>query len=559
MLNILFSKLSDKKRNSLNAKYLLVSLSISIVFLILSMVTVLFIFHQLIQNAYEVAYKQIESIIPEIERSIENEIIIGNKTGIEAVKSYVKSRYAINDIYISNDFSSCKQVNNFINKSVCFTFKIDKFKAPIYLKIVKNIDNRLLMKLLIKVLLFYILFFLLSSFLIYFLLKHFQNLLIKPLIRLSKEPENLNDTHYEIDEIETIRVRLLEFYHKETQSILEKKAIEFKLMLGDIASQVVHDLRAPIASLKYFSSQITYTNKDYQSLFNKCIAQMESISNELLNSKSASSIDDYYKKNMIFLDLSYLLKKEIEDKIALSGNDFINIMVEIKTMNVCVRINPHRFKNILNNLINNSIESIRHRGEVIVSLSVEHGYAKICIADTGRGFPDQVIHSFGKKSITIGKDGGNGIGLFSAYNYLTTIGGGLKISNNQQGAEVTILVPLDTPNVISKTDQYNGLSSVLLDDSQLVLDTWQLRAAEKDINFHAFSNVDSFMNFIDSIDVNSKIYVDSDLGNGLKGEDVARKIYDQGYRNIYLATGFDSVKFGQPYFIKGIVGKAPPF
>lgn len=67
------------------------------------------------------------------------------------------------------------------------------------------------------------------------------------------------------------------------------------------------------------------------------------------------------------------------------------------------------------------------------------------------------------------------------------------------------------------------------------------------------------MNCIDALDANSTIFVDSDLGHGFKGEDVARKVYERGYRTIYFATGFESNKFQQLDFIKGIVGKAPPF
>jgi anti-sigma regulatory factor (Ser/Thr protein kinase) len=330
-------------------------------------------------------------------------------------------------------------------------------------------------------------------------------------------------------------------------------------MLSDVASQIVHDLRSPVDTLKYLSNQITYTNTDSHSLFKRCISQIESISSELINSKNVTSIDSYHEKNIISLDLCYLLKKEIESKSTLFNIDLIKLGLKITTINAYVKINPYRIKNILNNIINNSIESINQNGEILVSLEIKNEFVIIKISDTGKGFPEQVIHSLGKKPITVGKDGGNGIGLYSAYNYLTAIGGELEIKNNEQGAEVNILILLDKQVSSSQKTPEDIVPYILLDDSQLVLDTWKLRAIEKSINFHGFSHIEPFMVFIRDIDIRSKIYIDSDLGNGLKGEEVAREIYNQGYKNLYIATGFESNKFKELKFLKGVIGKVPPF
>ena len=44
-----------------------------------------------------------------------------------------------------------------------------------------------------------------------------------------------------------------------------------------------------------------------------------------------------------------------------------------------------------------------------------------------------------------------------------------------------------------------------------------------------------------------------------KGEELAREIYNQGYKNLYIATGFESNKFKELKFLKGVIGKVPPF
>ncbi len=55
------------------------------------------------------------------------------------------------------------------------------------------------------------------------------------------------------------------------------------------------------------------------------------------------------------------------------------------------------------------------------------------------------------------------------------------------------------------------------------------------------------------------IYVDSDLGNNLKGEVLSEKIYSMGFSEIYMATGHIAEDIKVPAWIKGVRGKTPPF
>lgn len=52
---------------------------------------------------------------------------------------------------------------------------------------------------------------------------------------------------------------------------------------------------------------------------------------------------------------------------------------------------------------------------------------------------------------------------------------------------------------------------------------------------------------------------DSNLQNGEKGEEISKTLYDLGFTQLYLATGYQPEKFGQLPWIKQVVGKAPPW
>jgi len=54
------------------------------------------------------------------------------------------------------------------------------------------------------------------------------------------------------------------------------------------------------------------------------------------------------------------------------------------------------------------------------------------------------------------------------------------------------------------------------------------------------------------------IYVDVNLANNVRGEEVARRIHDLGFTDIYLATGYDADGFPPLPYIKAVVGKDFP-
>jgi len=48
------------------------------------------------------------------------------------------------------------------------------------------------------------------------------------------------------------------------------------------------------------------------------------------------------------------------------------------------------------------------------------------------------------------------------------------------------------------------------------------------------------------------------LNDVIKGQEYAKELYERGFMHIYLATGHPN-KFESMYWIKGVIGKMPPF
>lgn len=100
---------------------------------------------------------------------------------------------------------------------------------------------------------------------------------------------------------------------------------------------------------------------------------------------------------------------------------------------------------------------------------------------------------------------------------------------------------------------------ILIDDDQLIQLIWQSTAIKKEKKFIGFYAFDEFLKRADEFDFTSPIYIDSNLKDGVKGEEVSKNIFEIGFENIYLCTGHELSHFSKMSHIKQVVGKDPLF
>ena len=104
-----------------------------------------------------------------------------------------------------------------------------------------------------------------------------------------------------------------------------------------------------------------------------------------------------------------------------------------------------------------------------------------------------------------------------------------------------------------------GPDAVLVDDDALVHMTWKLAAKSKGIELLTFSTSRELLTAVGGLPKNTPFYLDSELGDGIEGKQVAQDLYAQGFLNLYLATGRAPDSFPQMPWIKQVVGKEPPW
>jgi len=101
--------------------------------------------------------------------------------------------------------------------------------------------------------------------------------------------------------------------------------------------------------------------------------------------------------------------------------------------------------------------------------------------------------------------------------------------------------------------------AVLLDDDALVHATWKIAARSKGINLTGFRTPCELLAAAGLFAKELPIYIDSELGGGLRGEEVAKDLHERGFTHLILTTGFDPDTLPPLPWIEQVIGKEPPW
>ncbi|MFA5140766.1 MAG: HAMP domain-containing sensor histidine kinase [Elusimicrobiota bacterium] len=112
---------------------------------------------------------------------------------------------------------------------------------------------------------------------------------------------------------------------------------------------------------------------------------------------------------------------------------------------------------------------------------------------------------------------------------------------------------------VSITPRRQTPDAVLLDNDALVHMTWKIVAESKGVNLLCFRTAQDLLCQAERLSKSVAIYADSELGNGIQGEDIAKELHAKGFTNLYLTTGHSPETFPPMPWIKQVRGKEPPW
>ncbi len=326
--------------------------------------------------------------------------------------------------------------------------------------------------------------------------------------------------------------------------------MRIKESYSTLAAQVAHDIRSPLAALGAAAKGLAIP-AEQRSLIDGAVIRINGIADDLLQRHHRPG-ETAEKKEICAL--SALLEQVILEKRS-QHREKTGVQIDFTSTDKDIKagVEPKELQRLISNLVNNSVEAFESSGTVTVTLSAAGNNALILVKDNGKGIRPEILAKLGQKGETHGKPGGTGLGLYHAREKTESWGGTLRISSEPgSGTTVSIELPRATGG-----RTHTGLT-ILLDDDMLVHMNWKLAAKAAGAELKVYKSREEFKAAADALPREARIFIDSDLGEGIKGENIAKELHEKGYSDISMATGHGQEKFSHLSWLK-VCGKEPPW
>lgn len=210
--------------------------------------------------------------------------------------------------------------------------------------------------------------------------------------------------------------------------------------LGVLSAGIAHEIRNPLTSIKMFVDLLPskHASDDFLNKFMSIVPSELSRLNHL-----TSSLLDYSKTSEP--NLECILLKDIVDDVLLLIEPYLNkkkVVISKKLEDASLLIDRSQIKQVLLNVILNSIDSFKESGQIDILSAVKGDSVHISIQDDGEGIStlnlDKVFNPF-----FTSKKEGNGIGLPISKNLIKENHGTMSIKSSIGiGTTVTIVFPI---------------------------------------------------------------------------------------------------------------------
>jgi signal transduction histidine kinase len=218
-------------------------------------------------------------------------------------------------------------------------------------------------------------------------------------------------------------------------------------MVGELAASAAHEIKNPLAGistfLKYFTELKDFKKKniiDELEVMKQSVQRIDDIVKSLL------SFSRYKKKKISKLSLSELLESSLHS-IALKVPANIEIRNKVDE-DLMIETDYQQLQQVLINILFNAIEAIDKReGEIVIRTYVSgrdqlpsEELFNVSIKDNGPGLQESFKEKLFQPFQTT-KEEGTGLGLYTCYGLMKSLGGCININSDERGTEVILSLP----------------------------------------------------------------------------------------------------------------------
>ena len=232
------------------------------------------------------------------------------------------------------------------------------------------------------------------------------NRIVKPINKLVNFSKQIGarDFNATMPEADSTEIRILAESMETMKNGLKKHHKEKEEMLARIA----HEIRNPLGGIELLASltkeDLTKEGKssDYINKILQEIAGLKELITCYLNySKPVSTSPEWCRVENTFDEIQNIFAKSLKEK---------SIEFSLNNCPDKIWFDSTQFRNILINLISNSIDSINSNGKISISGITENGHSKIFVKDNGNGIKGEMRKDVFEPFFTTKKKG-TGLGL----------------------------------------------------------------------------------------------------------------------------------------------------
>ncbi|MES3038369.1 MAG: ATP-binding protein [Bdellovibrionota bacterium] len=301
----------------------------------------------------------------------------------------------------------------------------------------------------------------------------------------------------------------------------------------EVAAAAIHDVQSPLMSLNHLSADETLqpeVRSHLTSIANSISVILNDLNGRRKDTPLLTSQHIHFPakedtSDAITIDVA---RQILNLKAASFAPEISCIIKDCSTMEFAIPLSQVNFNRCISNFLDNSVESMAGPGQIEIILRNTNTDLQIEIIDSGTGIPKEKLSRVGELGFTWNKNGGSGMGFYSAQKVIRAAGGTCILrSEVGKGTSVAISFPLASPKRVIQIE--NGEKVLILDDDHSVLATWK-RLMQRDLplnigDIHYFSEVEVFSNFISKLEKEKvTVFCDFDLKlSGIDGLSLAKK------------------------------------
>lgn len=213
--------------------------------------------------------------------------------------------------------------------------------------------------------------------------------------------------------------------------------------LGEMAAQVAHEIRNPLAGIKGFASLLIRDLKEQpeklhmaeaivegSNTLDRLVVQVLNYSRPLNLELESVNLSDFLKE----VEESLIAENILGEKIA------FELIAPPHALNA--PIDRGLIKSVLRNLLINAIQAMPNGGKLILKLTESEEKALLEVIDTGSGIPDELLKKIFSPFFSTKADG-NGLGLAEALKIARAHGGDISVESAAgKGTRFTLKLPL---------------------------------------------------------------------------------------------------------------------